>query len=121
LFVPVENRPVRIRPLLTAAEIMEIIQNLSSSEITPWIPDDSQRLSYFKSVLKNGNQQELLQMLQTIHEQQEKKRHAGKKLKSVDERMKDSAKKLVEQECAYVLQIPLEEVGEWLQQQILQK
>ncbi len=121
LFVPIENNPARIRSLLTKEEIDSMMQTLAEQKDKPWINDDNQRLSHFKTILKNGNQQEILSMLHTIYLKQLQKKQSGKKLRSTDERIKNSAEKLVQQEFSYVLQIPQEQVSDWICTHILQK
>lgn len=121
LFVPIENNPARIRSLLTKKEINAIMQTLAEQKDKPWINDDNQRLSYFKTVLKNGDQQEVLSMLHAIYLNQVQKNKSGKKLRSTDERVKNAAEKLVHQEFSYVLQIPQEEVPNWIFTHISQK
>ncbi len=120
LFVPIENNPARIRTLLTKEEINGMMQTLANQQDKPWINDDNQRLSHFKTVLKNGNQQEILSMLHTIYLKQIQKKQSGKKLRFTDERVKNAAEKLVQQEFSYVLQIPQEEVSDWICSHITQ-
>lgn len=120
LFVPIENNPARIRTLLTKEEINGMMQTLANQQDKPWINDDNQRLSHFKTVLKNGNQQEILSMLHTIYLKQIQKKQSGKKLRFTDERVKNAAEKLVQQEFSYVLQIPQEEVPDWICSHITQ-
>lgn len=120
LFVPIENNPARIRTLLTKEEINGMMQTLVNQQDKPWINDDNQRLSHFKTVLKNGNQQEILSMLHTIYLKQIQKKQSGKKLRFTDERVKNAAEKLVQQEFSYVLQIPQEEVPDWICSHITQ-
>ena len=120
LFVPIENNPARIRTLLTKEEINGMMQTLANQQDKPWINDDNHRLSHFKTVLKNGNQQEILSMLHTIYLKQIQKKQSGKKLRFTDERVKNAAEKLVQQEFSYVLQIPQEEVPDWICSHITQ-
>lgn len=120
LFVPIENNPARIRTLLTKEEINSMMQTLANQQDKPWINDDNHRLSHFKTVLKNGNQQEILSMLHTIYLKQIQKKQSGKKLRFTDERVKNAAEKLVQQEFSYVLQIPQEEVPDWICSHITQ-
>ena len=120
LFVPIENNPARIRTLLTKEDINGMMQTLANQQDKPWINDDNQRLSHFKTVLKNGNQQEILSMLHTIYLKQIQKKQSGKKLRFTDERVKNAAEKLVQQEFSYVLQIPQEEVPDWICSHITQ-
>lgn len=120
LFVPIENNLARIRTLLTKEEINGMMQTLANQQDKPWINDDNQRLSHFKTVLKNGNQQEILSMLHTIYLKQIQKKQSGKKLRFTDERVKNVAEKLVQQEFSYVLQIPQEEVPDWICSHITQ-
>lgn len=120
LFVPIENNPPRIRALLTKEEISEMMQTLANQQDRNWINDDNQRLSHFKTVLKNGDQQEILSMLHMIYLKQMQKKQSGKKLRFTDERVKNAAEKLVQQEFSYVLQIPQEKVPDWICSQITQ-
>lgn len=120
LFVPIENNPPRIRALLTKKEINRMMQILANQQDTPWINDDNQRLAHFKVVLKNGDQQEILSMLHMIYIKQMQKKQSGKKLRFTDERVKNAAEKLVQQEFSYVLQIPQEKVSDWIYSHITQ-
>lgn len=115
LFVPVENNPVRIRPLLTKAQIASFMETLAEEEPMLWNHDDNQRQMQFKTVLKQGDPQDVLRMIYAIHLKQEQKKKMGKKLRSSDERVRQAAEKLIEQEFAYVLEIPQEKVADWIQ------
>ena len=113
LFVPIENDPVRIRPLLTKEAITELLHELSAQEDEPWIHNQHQRTAHFKTILKNGNEQEILSMLHMMQKH--------RKLPIVEERMRQTAKKLVEQEFSYVLGMKPETVPAWIRAQLQQR
>ena len=113
LFVPIENAPVRIRPLLTKEAITELLHELSAQEDEPWIHNQHQRTAHFKTILKNGNEQEILSMLHMMQKH--------RKLPIVEERMRQTAKKLVEQEFSYVLGMKPETVPAWIRAQLQQR
>lgn len=113
LFVPIENDPVRIRPLLTKEAITDLLHTVSEQEEEPWISNQHQRAAHFKTILKSGNEQELLSMLHTM------RKH--RKLPIVEEKMRQAAKKLVEQEFSYVLGMKPESVLAWVHTQMQPK
>ena len=81
-------------------------------ENDPWIHNQHQRTAHFKTILKNGNEQEILSMLHMMQKH--------RKLPIVEERMRQTAKKLVEQEFSYVLGMKPETVPAWIRAQLQQ-
>ena len=98
--------------MLTKEAITELLHELSAQEDEPWIHNQHQRTAHFKTILKNGNEQEILSMLHMMQKH--------RKLPIVEERMRQTAKKLVEQEFSYVLGMKPETVPAWIRAQLQQ-
>ena len=102
----------RLKLTLTKEAITELLHELSAQEDEPWIHNQHQRTAHFKTILKNGNEQEILSMLHMMQKH--------RKLPIVEERMRQTAKKLVEQEFSYVLGMKPETVPAWIRAQLQQ-
>ena len=109
IYCPVGNDKVRLRKLLSAEEITELIQSMSHTE-PEWIDNDHLRRQTFNEILKGGNHQELVQLIKTLDNHRENKIKEGKKFHLSDEKIMKQAEAVLYEEFAYVLNIMPDEV-----------
>ena len=111
--IPTDNTKVFMRHLLSEKEVMSIIESIPDIEILR-IDNDRQRSEQFKSIIKNSACEELAQMIKSININEQEKLSVGKKLSKTDEDFKKTAEKLIEEEFATVLNIPVQDVHSFI-------
>lgn len=111
--VPTDNKKIFMRHLLSEKEIMSIIKSIPNIEVLK-IDNDRQRSEHFKSVIKNSVCEELAQVVKSIAINEQEKLSIGKKLSKTDEDFKKAAEKLIDEEFATVLNIPVQDVSSFI-------
>lgn len=114
LYLPEDAEPerVKLRPLMSRQEILELIR---SSRELPWIADSRTRREAFNQVLRDGEAAELMGMLKTVHLHQTAQ---GKRLSMSDEELAQAARRQLYGEMAYVLAMDEGQVRELILAQI---
>ena len=108
IYCPV-NGKARIRKLLTAAEVQEILTALPATK-AQWIENDRQRHEAFSDIVKRGDHRELIMLIKSIRASREEKIRAGKKPHADDERFLKDAENIIYGEFAYALKMSRDEV-----------
>lgn len=111
--VPTDSKKVFMRHLLSQKEVMNIIKNIPNIEVIR-IENDKQRSEYFKSAIKNSECEELTQLVKSITISEKEKLSIGKKISKTDEDFKKAAEKLIDEEFATVLNIPVQDVPSFI-------
>ena len=113
-YVPVNNEAAvsKLRPLLTADELKAL---LACEEVKQdcWIAEENQRRLRYKEWIGSGDRVALIRIVRTLnrHRQQLKE---GKKFHVSDENFLRDALKLLSAEISTVLDIPADQVGVYL-------
>ena len=86
VFVPMDNEGLvsMMRPLLSATEIMEMVDELRDERIE-WIEESRMRNIRFREIFSDGDRRLLIVLLNTVAEHSEMLRAMGKKVGSIDE------------------------------------
>lgn len=111
--IPVNNKKISMRDLMTKAEIMNLIKEFSKNE-TVEIEDSRKRIEEYKAIIKRGNAEELIKVINSIRLEESEKNLLGKKLNKTDEDIMVSARKQLYQEIAIVLDIKVDEVQDYI-------
>ncbi|GAA0086420.1 CarD family transcriptional regulator [Clostridium sp. MB05] len=115
--IPVNNKKILMRELLTKSEVMNLIEGISKNE-TIDIEDTRRRNEEFKSIIKSGNNEEIIKVINSIKIEENEKNLLGKKLNKTDEDIMISARKHLYEELAIVLDIDVDEVQEYIKNNI---
>ena len=91
----------------------DVLQRVKGREM-PWPEDRTARHQEFNALLARRDQEEMLLMLRCIYARRRSLKKAGKHLPGMDDDIMHSCEKLLTQEFSLCLQIPPEEVGEYL-------
>ena len=83
-----------------------------------WIENNIQRKEAYKQIIENGNRNELLCLIKTLHEKNLELISKHKKLHSTDERFLRDAENIIYDEFSYSLDIPREEVIDYIKKHI---
>lgn len=111
--IPVDSKKVFMRHLISQREVLSIIENIPNLKVLD-INNDKQRSQQFKSIIKSSICSDLAQLIKSININEQEKLSSGKKLSKTDEDFKKTAKKLINEEFATVLNIPVEEVSSFI-------
>lgn len=119
IYVPIDNEQLtkKMKRILSAEEIMTMIKTMPDVEDI-WIQNDNQRKEKYKEIIRNGDRLELIQLIKTLYQHQQKLKMQGKKFHATDERFFKDAEKIIYEEFAYVLNIKQDEVIPFINQQI---
>ena len=109
IYAPIDSKAIKIKPVMTIEEVKDLIKNIPDEE-TIWIEDNNLRKEEYTKIIKNGNRNELVKLLKTLHLKKEDQDKIGKKLNINDEKIMNDAEKLLHEELALVLNIKLEDV-----------
>lgn len=113
VFLPVDRGNTLLRHLLEKSEIDQIICR-SIDCPTLWIEDNKQRKKSFHELLTEGDYVKLIRMISDIHEHTELRVAEGKKPCAADEAILEEAERILHQEFAYVLDLPIEEISGYI-------
>ena len=119
VFVPVE-RTDKLRKVLKKSEVLEIVDGLKDAQ-SIWVDDDIKRKERFSEIVKNGNHKELGTLIKTIYEKRRSFMEIKKKMHLTDERFFEEAEKILYEEFAYALDIPLDQVVNFIEKRINKK
>ncbi|WP_455540176.1 CarD family transcriptional regulator [Terrisporobacter sp.] len=111
--VPIDNKKISMRHLISQEEIICIIKNIPNLKALE-ISNDRQRSKQYKSIIKSNSCSELAQLIKSINIDEQEKQLIGKKLSKTDENFKKTAEKLINEEFATVLKIPVEDVSSFI-------
>ena len=114
---PVNNQKILMRELMTKAEIVNLLKEISKNE-TVEIEDSRRMVEEYKAIIKRGNAEELIKVINSIKLEKDEKNSIGKKLNKTDEDIMISASKQLYQEMAIVLDIDVDEVQDYIKNNI---
>ncbi len=119
VFVPVANEALlaKMRPILSKEEIDTLIDSVNGEE-TVWIEDHTERKAEFQRILTGGDRRELLGMIRSLYLHRQELIEAGKRLRTNDDQMLRDAEKLLNDEFALVLNIPQNQVAEYIRSRV---
>lgn len=111
LYVPMDNETLKtkMRKLLSAEEIDELLDSIPKEEMT-WIANDKARQESFKAILRSGDRRALMGMAKSLNGHRKQAAAKGRKLHMADERMYKEAEKLLCDEFSVVLDMKPSEV-----------
>lgn len=113
IHIPVDGGKVKLRRLLDSNDIKDIIHTVSVKDPL-WVEGSAERRELFSSILKEGDQGKILQMICEIHLKQAERERTGKKIYVSDSKILSAAEKLIHQEFAHTLDIAPDKVAEFI-------
>ena len=105
-FVPTDNEVLvaKMRPLLCAEEITALIRAVSERPLE-WIPETKPRANFFKSILAEGEREELIYLVRLLRVHSEAMQAQGKKVYATDDAAAKRAAQLLFAEFSMVFDI----------------
>ena len=115
--IPVNNKALSLRKLMTKTEVEDLIELFGKNEISE-IEDTRKKIQEYKAIIKSGVAEEVIKVINSIRLEENEKASLGKKLNKTDEDIMVSAKKQLYEEIAIVLDINLDDVGDYIKNNI---
>jgi CarD family transcriptional regulator len=113
IITPVENNKVKMRPIITREEVMELINYMKQSEPL-WIQDDREREEIYKNAIKENNSMDLIRMLKALYLRKQSRLAEGKKETTSDERYFKLAEDSLYGEFAIALDMDKKDVFDYI-------
>lgn len=114
-YIPTQNEAAvsKLRPMITYQELDKLL-HAESTYVYTWVEDENQRKQLYRDLITSGDRTELIRMVHALHKHKEEQQLAGRKFHLCDENFLRDAKKLLAAEFSLVLNIPEEEVGNYI-------
>lgn len=120
IFTPVDNEKVVIRAVMTAEEAVSLVDAIPTIEEL-WEKDDKVRELRYKEAIRSCNPREWIQIIKTSYLRREQRKAQGKKATTVDERYFKAAEDHLYAELSIALNMPKEEVRDYIQERLEKK
>lgn len=115
--IPVDNKTMSIRELMSKNEVMNLIEFISKKE-TIQIDDYRKKNQEYKSIIRSGNVIDIIKVINSINLEKNEKASLGKKINKTEDDILISAKKQLYQEMSIVLGININEVEDYIRKNI---
>ncbi len=117
--VPTQNQAAvaKLRPVLTKEEILDLLHSEDARK-NAWIEDENVRKQHYRDLIHSGDRTALVSMAGTLLMHKKKLQETGKKFHLCDENFLKDAQKLLSAEFSLVLDIPPQEIGEFIRKEI---
>lgn len=120
IFTPVDNEKVVIRAVMTEEEAASLVDAIPTIEEL-WEKDDKVRELRYKEAIRSCNPREWIQIIKTSYLRREQRKAQGKKATTVDERYFKAAEDHLYAELSIALNMPKEEVRDYIQERLEKK
>ena len=119
VYVPVNSVPLceKMRRLPDKDSISKLFE-CAKADLPEWEENKYIRRDKFTEIIEKGSDKEIFVLVRVLYEQNKKQLEKGKKLHITDERFLTEAQKLIDDEIAYVLDLPREGIGAYIAEQI---
>lgn len=118
-YVPAQNQAAlsKLRPLMEKAELEALMESKDLNEAN-WIPAENLRKQKYKEIINSADLSSVISMIRLLQRHRDEQLAAGRKFHLSDENFLRDARKILASECAVVLDIPQEDVFEYLNQKL---
>lgn len=113
IITPVDNKKVKMRPIITKPEVMELINNMKQCEPL-WIDADREREEVYRQAIKDTNSFALIRMIKALYLRKESRLAEGKKATASDEKYFKLAEESLYGEFAIALDMDRKDVNEYI-------
>lgn len=117
IYVSVNNNKLQMRKIISKAEAKGYIVNFPNIEPICY-ENDKVREAAYKNTLRSGDCMQRIQMTKGLYLKKQERIEKGKKLSQTDEKNFRQAEQLLMEELALALEIPLERVMTYIEEQI---
>ncbi len=119
VYVPVNSSVLcqKMRVLPSEDEIMSLF-DCALEKLPEWDENKYTRHEKFVEILEKGSHRDIFSLSVMLYNKNEELLALGKRLHITDERAFSDAQRLIDEEVAYVLDIPRESVSEFISQKV---
>ncbi len=110
IFCPVDCDKKRLRGIIEKEQALELMESVSELE-SEWIENDSMRKIVQDETLKSGDHKEIIKLIKLLHLKRKALLGTNRKFHVADQRVMDTAEKLIYSEFAIALDMQEDEVG----------
>jgi len=119
IMISVDNTKVKMRRVISEDDVAALIDAFPTIE-TGWINDNKLRCAKHKEYLLSGRCEEWIKLFKTLQLKKSEKVEINKSLSPTDEATMRYAEKLLYQEFSIALNIPVNDVGDYIMQRVAQ-
>lgn len=114
-YIPVHSPTAvsKMCPILTKAEVDSLL-NDPNLYTQSWIDDENERRQLYKTVISGGDRSKLIGLVSMLHYHRKRQLDSGRKFHTCDENFLRDAEKIISGELSLVLNIPRDEVGQYI-------
>lgn len=118
-YVPTQNPAAvaKMRKVLTKAEINQMLES-EEVKADSWIPNEAIRKETYRQIISRADCVELIRMIRALYIHKQEQLAAGKKFHQCDEAFMRDAERLIRSELAEVLEIPREQVADYIRSKV---
>ncbi|MCM1507376.1 MAG: transcriptional regulator [Ruminococcus flavefaciens] len=118
-YVPTSNSILKnkMKSICSRQEVDRLISTMSGKNCI-WIDNDVKRKEEYRKIIEKGDRNDLIGLIKTLYTKSTELGEQHKKLHSADERFLKDAENMLYDEFAYSLDIPREEVVDYIKQHI---
>lgn len=119
VYVPVNSATLceKMRKMPPKDRINELF-DCANGEPPEWDDNKYTRRDKFNDILEKGSDKDIFSLARALLDYSEKQIEKGKKLHVTDERVLAEAKKLIDEEVACVLDLPLKNISAYITEQV---
>ena len=116
-YIPADNDKAlkKIQRICTKEEVDDMIRHIRD-EYAEWIENENIRSEEYGKIIKSGDRQEIIKLINTLYLHRKKLSANKKRLRNSDESLLEIAENMIFEEFAYVLGIEREDVGKYIQE-----
>lgn len=119
VYIPIKHPKILMRRLISKEEAKKLISNIPDlGEVN--VENDRQREAEYKNIIHKLDCYELVKMIKTLYARNQKRLSEGKKATHTDQKYFKLAEQTLHEELAIVLDMPKEEIGEYILEQVEQ-
>lgn len=114
-YVPADNPSAvaKLRKLMRKDQVNRLLAEFAQHGST-WIVDENTRKQHYRSLMSTADIQGIFSMIHALHAHRQQLASAGRKFYQCDENFLKDAEKLLGAELAEVLEIPENQVGDYV-------
>lgn len=119
VYIPIKHPKIMMRRLISKEEAHRLIADIPNiGEVN--VENDRQREIEYKNIIHKLDCYELIKMIKTLYERSQKRLSEGKKATHTDQKYIKLAEQTLHEELAIVLDMPRDQVGEYILEQVEQ-
>jgi len=118
-YVPTANEALtaKMRPIYTKEQIDALLLSVKDEQIE-WIEDTRRRTDTFAPIVSKGMSAQLLKLIACLYLEKQSRNASGRKFCATDEKLLNSAERIVKEEFSHALGIEQEQVTAYIAEKL---